>query len=367
MNDTPSKATIVYVGADISKNTIDISYCADTHTKNTKIENTQKAIKEFLKTIQVGKGAVLHFILEATGCYSKTMYKTLRDKQVRFTLTNPCFSHAFARCKGKRDKTDALDAMRLREYGERMTPEATIPYDDFQLELKEHYMLRCALMSEQTKWQQRGEQYPKGELNRQRERMIKATQKEIERIDKKIIKKIRKNDLYKALYEAFIEIDGIGSGAACAVLCLLPEIGTLNADKISALVGVAPILQQSGTSINRTAHITGGRKHIRTALYMPCMTAIRRNATIKSHYQRVKANKGGKQVKGSGKIALIACMRKMLKHMNSTARKVRERMQRPVAAVGFGEAAQASPEGQAVPQRGIQGRERVALSLVKGG
>ena len=224
-----------------------------------------------------------------------------------------------------------------------MTPAATIPDEDIQIELKNLYMLRIALVKEKREWKQRSHHHRQGTEKRIIERMAKGAEKEIEMLDAEIQKKIKSLDIYKAIYEAILKIDGVGPTAASAIICLLPEIGILNSNQISKLAGVAPMLQQSGTSIHRTAHIAGGRKHLRTALYMPCMSACIRNSVIRAHFQKIRENKGGAKVKGAGTIALIACMRKLLKRINSVARKVREEMQRYVAAEGYGEAAQASP------------------------
>lgn len=343
MRSYQCKDRAVYVGADISKDTIDLSYYSENNLITSKIANNSKAIKKFVKTVNVQDGSSLHFILEATGSYSRTLYTTLRDLKIRFTQVNPRFTHAFARSRGILDKTDKIDAQLLEDYGCRMTPAATIPDEDIQIELKNLYMLRIALVKEKREWKQRSHHHKQGTEKRIIGRMAKGTEKEIEILDEEIQKKIKSLDIYKAIYEAILKIDGVGPTAASAIICLLPEIGILNGNQISKLAGVAPMLQQSGTSIHRTAHIAGGRKYLRTALYMPCMSACINNSVIRAHFRKIRGNKGGAKVKGAGTIALIACMRKLLKHINSVARKVREEMQRHVAVEGYGEAAQASP------------------------
>lgn len=339
METTQSKAVTVYVGADISKDTIAICYHSGEQSINTTIDNTPKAIQRFVKTMKVKKGAVLHFIMEATGSYSKTLYTTLRDLKIRFTQLNPRYSHAFAQSCGVLDKTDKKDANLLEEYGYRLTPMPTMPDEDLQIELKELYMMRLALVEEQNGWKQRKHQQSHGVGSLISKRKIKTLAAEIAVLDQAIAKRIKSQELLKALYDAIISIKGIGPCGAGAILCLLPEIGTLNGNQISKLAGVAPMQQQSGSSLNKTAHIRGGRKSLRKALYMPCVTATTHNPVIRACYQRVKNNKGGDSVKGAKSQALIAGMRKLLKHVNSVARAVREKMQRGVAAVGCGEAA----------------------------
>lgn len=343
MNSLQCKDYAVYVGADISKNTIHLSYHSKDNLVSTQIANDSRAIKKFIKTIKDLNERHLHFILEASGSYSRILYTTLRDLKIRFTQINPRFAYAFARSRGILDKTDKIDAQLLEDYGRRMTPAATIPDEDIQIELKNLYMLRIKLVKEKREWKQRSFHHKQGVEKRVVERMTKAISKEIDSLDEEIQKKIKSQKMNNSLYEAMLEISGVGATTASAIICLLPEIGMLNSNQISKLAGVAPMLQQSGTSVHKTAHVTGGRKHLRTALYMPCMSACISNPVIRAHFQKVRESKGGAKVKGAGSIALVACMRKLLKHINSVARKVREEMQRSVAVEGCGEATQASP------------------------
>ena len=121
MRSYQCKDRAVYVGADISKDTIDLCYYSENNLITSKIANNSKAIKKFVKTVNVQDGSSLHFILEATGSYSLTLYTTLRDLKIRFTQVNPRFTHAFARSRGILDKTDKIDAQLLEDYGCRMT------------------------------------------------------------------------------------------------------------------------------------------------------------------------------------------------------------------------------------------------------
>ena len=343
MSQRQSKDLAVYAGADISKDTIDISYHFGNKLIIDKIANNDQAIRKFVKTMKMEKGAVPHFILEPTGYYSRTIYRTLRDMKVRFTQLNPRLSRQFAGFTGVMEKTDKKDAQVLEDYGRLLTPKPTIPDEDIQMELHDLYVLRNALTTERGVWKQRKLQYNQGNTKRVIERVSKALDKEIAALDDTIEQRVKSLEVYKAIFEEVVKIVGVGPNTACAILCLLPEIGVLNSNKISKLAGLAPIPNESGTAIKKTAHIRGGRKHVRTALYMPCLTACRYNPVLRSYYQRIKERKGGDGTKGAKAIALTATMRKLLIHINSEVRKVREKMQRNVAAVGGGEAAQASP------------------------
>lgn len=351
MNSPQSKGMIVYVGADVSKDTIDISYHSDVKRISAKIDNETKAIKVFVKKMKVEKGATLHFVFESTGYYSKTLYTTLRDLKIPFSQINPRYSNAFIHSLGVLHKTDKADAQLLEEYGRRMTPASTIPDENLQLELKSLYMLRVALIEEQRMWQQRSHQHTAGAGKQVTKIMLEGINEQIAVLDKKIASLIESRDLLKDIYAEILKINGVGPCAAGAVMCLLPEIGTLSCNKIVKLAGLAPMQRQSGISIHKTAHITGGRKHLRTALYMPTLAATRSNPVIHACHERMKEKLSIKDKKDKnpdksddrGKLALVPCMRKLLKHINSVARNARNMMQRTVAAEGHGEAAQASP------------------------
>lgn len=346
MKSTQCKEQTIYVGADISKDSIDISWHSGVQRITKKITNTDRAIKTFVKSMKVEKGAVLHFIFEATGYYSKTLYTTLRDCKIRFTELNPRCSWAFNLSMNVLNKTDKVDAMVLEEYGRRMNPVATIPDEDLQIELKNLYMLRVSLIEAQKKWRQRIHQYKTGTGHKITERMIKFIDNEIEPLDKKIMELINNQKRLKVLYKAFTNINGVGYCGAAAVLCLMPEIGMLHCNQICKLAGLAPMKRQSGTSINKTSHISGGRKHLRTGLYMPTVSATIHNPIIRAYYKRmlakivtVKPDDKENTTDKKGKWAIVPCMRKLLKHMNSVARREIEKMQRNVAAEGGGEAA----------------------------
>ena len=324
MTQRQSKDVAVYAGADISKDTIDISYHFGDKLIIDKIANNAQAIRKFVKTMKMEKGAAPHFILEPTGYYSQTIYRTLRDMKVRFTQLNPRLSRQFAGFTGVMEKTDKKDAQVLEDYGRLLTPEPTIPDEDIQMELHDLYVLRNAMATERGIWKQRKLQYNRGNTKRFVERISTALDKEIAALDDTIEQRVKSLEVYKAIFEEIVKIVGVGRNTACAILCLLPEIGVLNSNKITKLAGLAPIPNESGTSIKKSAHIRGGRKHVRTALYMPCLSACCYNPVLRSYYQRIKERKGGDKVKGAKAIALTATMRKLLIHINSEARKVRE-------------------------------------------
>ena len=268
MTKRQSKDVAVYAGADISKDTIDISYHFGDKLIIDKIANNEQAIKRFVRTMKMEKGAVPHFILEPTGHYSQTLYRTLRDMKVRFTQLNPRLSRQFAGFTGVMEKTDKKDAQVLEDYGRLLKPKPTIPEEDIQMELHDLYVLRNALAKERGEWKQRKHQHKRGIPKRFVERVSKALDKEIAALDDTIEQQVKSLEVYKAIYEEVVKIVGVGRNTACAILCLLPEIGVLNSNKITKLAGLAPIPNESGTSVKKTAHTRGGRNNVRTAIYM---------------------------------------------------------------------------------------------------
>jgi transposase len=151
---------------------------------------------------------------------------------------------------------------------------------------------------------------PKG-LHPSIDAIAAAIKAQLEDIESQMVAHVRKHfgDLDGLLQSA----SGIGPVASATLIAELPELGRLNRREIAALVGVAPMANDSGSSKGRR-RIKGGRFEIRRVLYMAALTASRRNPSIKVFYERLIA--AGKLPK----VALVACMRKLLNTLNAMVR-----------------------------------------------
>lgn len=133
------------------------------------------------------------------------------------------------------------------------------------------------------------------------------------RTDSEIDGTVRRSPLFRAKDDLLQSVPGVGDTTARALMALLPELGTMDRKQIAALVGVAPFNQDSGMLRGRR-RVWGGRAHVRKALYMPTLVATQHNPTLKAFYVRLRA--AGK----SAKLALVACMRKLLTILNAIVR-----------------------------------------------
>ena len=142
---------------------------------------------------------------------------------------------------------------------------------------------------------------------------IKWLQQRLEDVDKDLDGMLRKSAVWREKEELLRSVPGVGRVLATTLVAELPELGTLDRKKIAALVGVAPFNRDSGTMRGRRT-IWGGRAEVRSVLYMASLVATRRNVAIKAFYERLLA--AGK----AKKVALTACMRKLLTMLNAMAR-----------------------------------------------
>lgn len=165
------------------------------------------------------------------------------------------------------------------------------------------------------------------ELNRQHKaplalasahrRLLKVLDKEVEWVDDRLIKAITEISEWQRPYEIMLSVPGIGNGVAFTLLGELPELGQLNPRQIAALCGLAPFNRDSG-KMKGKRRIRGGRAPIRTVLYMAMLSAIQHNPMMKSFYQKLVAKSKHK------KVALTACMRKMITILNAMVRDDKE-------------------------------------------
>lgn len=148
------------------------------------------------------------------------------------------------------------------------------------------------------------------QVQRSIQHVIDTIQKDLKRIDREIITLVESNDDWHDRYQLLKSVPGVGEVTAVALIAELPELGKLNRQEIAALVGVAPMNHDSG-QFRGQRRIQGGRASLRTTLYMATLVATRRNPILKTFYERLKTN--GKQAK----VALTACMRKLLVILNT--------------------------------------------------
>lgn len=250
-------------------------------------------------------------VLEATGGYERSLCKVLWAAGVRVAVVNPRRIRQFAYAEGKRAKSDSMDAEILVLFGERMQPTPTEPLPKDVEQLRTLLTRREQLVDMMV--QEKNHEKAPGMTPEVRKsiRTLRATlQRQIQSINCAIHTIIDQSEVMKPRAEALRAQTGVGAVLLATLLADMPELGTIRRNTASALIGVAPYNQDSGTHTG-LRRISGGRARPRRALYMATLNAIRNDPYLKEFYKRLLAR--GKP----RKVAVVACMRKFVTHLNS--------------------------------------------------
>jgi transposase len=252
-------------------------------------------------------------VLEATGGYERAVVAELLAAGLPVVVVNPAQVRHFAKAKGKLAKTDAIDAAVLAEFGQAVRPEMRALPDAQALEIREKLARRRQLVQMRTAEDNRLKQAA-GTLVRQSIQAVQqALAKQLEQFDDDLQKTIEQTPAWREKENLLRSVPGVGPRTASTLLVELPELGDCSRQQIAALVGVAPFNRDSGRFRGQRT-ISGGRTTVRSALYMATLVATKHNPVIRSLYQRLQ--KAGKRKK----VALVACMRKMLCILNAVLR-----------------------------------------------
>jgi len=299
----------LFIGVDVSKFSLDIFI---SNNKKLKIKNTDSYISKFIDKLDVE--LIQLVVVEATGGYEQKLVDLLHKHKISVSVVNPKKTKNFARSLGNNAKNDLLDAQMLCIYAERMNPMVTKPVPEEAKELKSLVLRRFQLVNSLKSEKNRlGAPSLNKDTKESVTEFIVFLQEQIKKIDKKIKQQIKDNDDFLNKDKLLTEVSGIGNVSSSTLIALLPELGTINRKQIAALVGVAPYDNDSGKFLGQRS-IYGGRTAVRNVLYMATLAAIRSNPCIRNFYIRL-VGKGKK-----AKVALTACMRKLLTALNAMIR-----------------------------------------------
>ena len=251
-------------------------------------------------------------VLEATGGLEISLTGACAAAGLPVVVVNPRHVRDFAKATGRLAKTDTLDARVLAQFAEAVRPTPR-PLPDVQTQalsaqLTRRRQLVEILVAEKTRLSQ-----APSPMRTQIQIHITWLERRVRILDEALATAIRSSPLWREKDHLLQSMPGVGPVLATTLLAGLPELGTLNRQQIAALVGVAPLNRDSGT-IRGNRTIWGGRAHVRATLYMAAVVASRCNPTIRAFYHRLCA--AGK----AKKIALTACMRKLLTILNAMLR-----------------------------------------------
>jgi len=298
----------INVGVDTGKFSLDI-YIRPLDIYFT-VTNDEKGIKEAITTLK--KYPIERIIIEATGRLEMPFIMACAKAKFPFVIANPIHIKRFAGAIGQRAKTDKLDAQLIAHYGETIKPKLSQLKPDTMQAMSDLVARRNQLLVMQTMEKNRLQILPKN-LAMTIKPILTAINNQVTQIEQKIVKLIESCPEYQAKNTILQSMKGIGQIASASIISNLPELGYMTSKQAGSLVGVAPMNRESGRYKGQRK-IQGGRHQVRTVLYMAMMSAIQSNPTFKAMYQRLVA--AGKPKK----VAIIACVRKMIVILNSMLR-----------------------------------------------
>jgi len=298
----------VCVGVDVAKSALDVAVTDSGEVKQ--FANDDEGIGEAVGYIAGLKPATI--ILEATGSLEMPLAAALQASRLPVVVINPRQVRDFARATGALAKTDSIDARILALFGARVKPEIRPLPDAKAREMRSLLARRRQLVemltAEHNRLGRAGEDVRVGI-----EGHIRWLEEALSQINDNLDHRIRHSPSWCEKSDLLKSVPGVGKVVSSTLLIELPELGSLNRRKIAALVGVAPLNRDSGTMRGRRT-VWGGRAKLRASLYMAALVASRCNPVIAAFYQRlVDAGK-------AKKVALTACMRKLLTIVNAMMR-----------------------------------------------
>lgn len=300
------------VGIDVAKATLDVQVRPS--DERWTVANDEAGIRTLVE--QLRAVAPQQVVLEATGGYEVAAVSALAAAALPVVVVNPRQVRDFAKATGRLAKTDRLDAATLARFAEQVRPEARPLATAEQQELDALLTRRRQLIEMLTAEKNRlGQVFVRGgkPVRKSLKAHIAYLERELRMTDADLGELVRRSPVWRERDDLLQSAPGVGPVLSRTILAALPELGQLDRKAIAALVGVAPLNRDSGMMRGKRM-IFGGRAPVRTALYMGTLTATRCNPVIRAFYQRLVA--AGKPKK----VALTACMRKLLIILNAMVR-----------------------------------------------
>ena len=301
-----------FVGIDVSKERLDVCFRPGNLHHSYAYDET--GLKELLSELKQSNPALI--VVEATGGYEVRVSAAIATGGLPIANVNPRQIRDFARATGELAKTDKLDARILALFAERVQPPIRPLPDDDARDLEAHLQRRRQVMEMLIAEKQRLSM-ARPAIEKTIKAHIKYLQRQLSDIDDDLGKAIEKSPVWQAKDRILRSAKGVGDVLSRTLLAELPELGQLNRKQIAKLVGVAPLAKDSGKSFGKR-QVHGGRAHIRSILYMATLSAIKSNPVIRAYYQHLVSQ--GKP----GKLAVVACMRKLLITLNAMLRTQQE-------------------------------------------
>lgn len=306
------------IGIDVASNKLDLFEASS--GKFSQIDNTHQAVTRFAQSLKDVAQTLV--VCEATGAYEHYLVDAMHEAGANVCIANPRQVRDFAKGHGFLEKTDRIDARVIALFGQQVELNLTKPRSEQEKKLTALVRRRSQILQLISQETNRLGQCHDPDAIQSLQQSITFIAQQLKAIDASIAKTIDAS-IAKAMkvfeqespkVAVISSVPSVGVVTTATLICELPELGQLNGGEIAKLVGVAPMAKQSGKSDGQRP-IRGGRSQVRKVLYMAALVATRCNPTIKAFYQRLL--KKGKPKK----LALVACMRKLLTILNSMVRR----------------------------------------------
>lgn len=295
----------LYVGIDVAKAHLDVAVRST--GEPWRVANDAGGLDQVVTRLQPLNPTLV--VLEATGGLELPLTAALAASGLPVAVVNPRQVRDFAKATGQLAKTDRLDAQVLAHFGEAVRPTPR-PLPDLQTQELAALLARRQQLIQMVVAEKNRLGTAPAPVRRRIQAHIRWLKQELAELDKELANTIRESPLWREKDDLLQSVPGIGPVVSITLLAELPELGALNRQQISALVGVAPLNRDSGLLRGKRV-VWGGRARVRTALYMATLVATRCNPVIKAFYQRLCV--AGK----AKKVALTACMHKLLIILNT--------------------------------------------------
>lgn len=294
-----------YVGIDIAKAQVDVFVRGSGASRRFAREEELSQLTKWLADLDPTLIA-----MEATGGFEAIVAAALAAAGLRVAVVNPRQVRDFAKATGRLAKTDKLDAEVLAHFAEAVRPEVRALPDAATSELEALVLRRRQLVEMTTSERNRRGTTRSVAMKENIDKHIEWLKKQLDDLDEDITKRVRESPVWREKDDLLQSVPGVGRVVSSTLLTSLPELGKLDRKSLAALVGVAPLNHDSGTMRGKR-RIWGGRNDVRAVLYMAAVVGARWNPALRALYTRLL--EAGKPKK----VALVACMRKLLVILNA--------------------------------------------------
>jgi transposase len=299
----------MFIGIDVSKERLDVH--SRPSGKAWRVTNDEAGISQLVGELSEAKPTLV--VMEPTGGFESRAAAAIALAGIALAVVNARQVRDFAKAVGKLAKTDAIDAAVLAQFAEAVRPEPRALPDEQTEQLQAQLTRRRQIVEMLTAETNRMYAARVDKLRKRIYEHVKWLRAQLKEADDDIDRQLRETPIWREKDDLLQSVPGVGRVLARTLLAELPELGTLDRRKIAALVGVAPMNRDSGNSRGRRV-TWGGRAVVRAPLYMAALVATKHNPIIRATYQRLLATGKAK------KLALVACMRKLLVMLNAIVR-----------------------------------------------